>query len=706
MPGAGLGIISGIPFGLKSIGETMGATQDRVQVFDKPLILSGSHEPLIFRRRAGYAAADEEQRFEYEHSEDLVRKLAGRGINWVRMHFFKGFGLEAERDEIEMTRAFTALCHEHGIRVELYTQFGTLQYETFLAEAPDAMSWCSVNEYGQPVSISYGHHDFRIEPCLVRDGYWKYFQKVLRLGIDHVRADGFGFDNVANPTEPAACHCPECRQAFVQFLRSKYKPETPEGKRPATERFGFAVFDHIRPPTFNRWCPSVTCRIIKNPVFQEWAQFRAEILRRRIEEIWHFVKGIKPDIMIEYNSYRPFGTNGTWWTGIEMHRLLPWMDAFWNERPPHAPEFRGDGLHWNRVHGYKLGRQHGAVVFTFHQGRNPEQRKLAVAESLAFGGGHISGLGKTTHVAGGGYTEADAFIAFRKAHPELYEGLRSAAEVALFESVPSIIHNSVEPHYAGVLAVNGLLAGHLPFDLISEVDPETLARYSALAMPDVECLSDEESERVMHYVRMGGGVVLTERTSLYDQWRRRRPEPAFAPMLKEAPGFDAVEFGREVGEYTNVAQTEKAGRILRGTCGNGRFVYLSRLEPVKPFSYSNDERDLDTSYWNLPKNWRQFAEAVAWAAQGKLPFKLTGPESLAVEALRSADGRLVLHLVNYRLDKAAARVSLTLAGRKASVVRLWTPWGKKPRCLRIDKRDGSWRVGVGVVARYAVVEIS
>ncbi len=674
----------------------------KVDVLLEPVIMVGSHEPLSFRRRTGYASASEEERFAEEHSEEMVKGLARRGITWVRFHFFKGFGLEAEADEMEMTRRFVELCHEHGIKVELYTQFGTLHYETLLAEDPDMLSWCAVNEAGQHVTITYGHHDFRMKPCLIRDGWWKYLRRVLDKGLE-IGGDGFGFDNVGNPTEPEACHCPECRKAFVKHLKDKYKPHTRTGRKRTLERFGIAVLDHVRPPTFNRWNPAVTCRIVKNPVFQEWMEFKCENLRRRFEEVWDYVKTRRPEMLIEYNVYPPFGMNAQWFNGIDMHRLLPWTDASWNERPPGAPEFRSDGLFSHKVHAYKLAEAHGAVIFTGIGGRG-EQFKLSMAECLATNQGHLGHLGRPPAFAQGARPEADDFIRFRSGHPELFEKTESVAEVGLVESARTLAYNSVEPHYAEVLAMGSLLAGHLPFDLVPELTDEALSRYPALVLPDVECVTDGEAQLLRDYVDRGGALVVTERTSLYDAWRRRRREPALTPMLKEVEGFEKVRFGSEAGENINVAQSEAGGLIVRGRFGKGRVVYLSRLEPVKEFGYRASDDSLTPSHWHLPRNYRQFLDAVTWARGGSFTIGVTAPRGLSTEARRAPDGRLILHLVNYRLKKSASRVSVTLKV-KVKKACLWTPGVKAPKKLRVEKVRGGVRIPIGTVERYGVVEL-
>jgi beta-galactosidase len=264
------------------------------------MIQVGKHEPLSFRRRTGNCRTNEIEIWQREHSEEVVEKLAARGINWVRTHFYKGNGLKAEASEMELTRQFVQLCHQHGLKVQLYTQFGTLQYETLLAEHPDMESWACVNEHSEFVRIRYGHQGFRYKPCFVREGYWKFYKTVLRKGIQDIQGDGFGFDNVEGPSEPDSCHCPECRAAFVTFLKQRYP--TPQA---AEERFGFPVLDHITPPVFNHLNPPITCRIVKDPVMQEWMEFRCENMRRRFEEIWNFAKKLKPDMMLEYNVYPP-----------------------------------------------------------------------------------------------------------------------------------------------------------------------------------------------------------------------------------------------------------------------------------------------------------------------------------------------------------------------------------------------------------------
>jgi len=655
------------------------------------MIQVGSHEPLSFRRRTGHARANEADLWMREHSEEVVERLARRGVTWVRTHFFKGNGLKVEAPEIEMTRRFVRLCHDHGIKVQLYTQFGTMQYETLLAEAPDMENWSCVNEEGQLVRIRYGHQDFRLKPCTVRDGWWTYLRKVLTVGIRTVEGDGFGLDNVESPMEPDACHCPECRAAFVAFLKARYPTRTRRDRERAVERFGFDVLDHVRPPVFNRFNPPVAYRRIANPVMQEWIAFRCENLRRRFEEIHRHVKRLKPEMMIEYNVYPPAGKNGPYWQGIDMHRLGPYLDMFYNERDPSPPEFRPDGVFWHRVHGYKLGEAIGAEgVITGNGGRNVEQQRLALSEVLAFNRGHIVRIGRTDMIADGGFPEADAFIAFRRAHPELFADTRSAAEVGLVESAASRAFNSVDPYLAEILAMNGLLAGHVPFDLVTDIESCAESRRAVLVLPETQCVSDDEAAALTAYVKSGGGLVMTGSSCLFDGWARRRPNSALAAMLGGAKG-DAPP-----------------ASALRGSFGKGRFVWLPGLTSptgFEDFEHCTDGPNIRPDNWHVPANQRAFLNGIRWAGRRRLTLAVRGTAGLAVEARRTGDGRLILHLVNYRLNRAARDVAAVVSGTVASA-RLFTPWRKRPKALRCAKSGKAIRITVGTVARYAVIEIT
>ncbi|MGQ9596091.1 MAG: beta-galactosidase trimerization domain-containing protein [Thermoproteota archaeon] len=64
-----------------------------------------------------------------------------------------------------------------------------------------------------------------------------------------------------------------------------------------------------------------------------------------------------------------------------------------------------------------------------------------------------------------------------------------------------------------------LLRLHVPFDLISDlnVNQEELRNYKAVILPNVACMSEKQIEAMMSFVKSGGGLIATYKTSMFDE---------------------------------------------------------------------------------------------------------------------------------------------------------------------------------------------
>src|SRR5690242_12188564 len=95
-----------------------------------------SHEPLMFlRRHGGFDVSAERDYFRY-HTEENVRRIAATGLEMSRiLHFYKGFGLAAEDEEMRRTVELAGLFHKYGMKVPVYVG-GTMFAETFFLETP------------------------------------------------------------------------------------------------------------------------------------------------------------------------------------------------------------------------------------------------------------------------------------------------------------------------------------------------------------------------------------------------------------------------------------------------------------------------------------------------------------------------------------------------------------------------------------------
>jgi hypothetical protein len=79
-----------------------------------------------------------------------------------------------------------------------------------------------------------------------------------------------------------------------------------------------------------------------------------------------------------------------------------------------------------------------------------------------------------------------------------------------------------------------LLEARFVFDFVHEEDlgPETLKNYSALILPNVALMSDEQSQQLRDYVNSGGSLLATFETGLYDEWANPREDFGLADVFE------------------------------------------------------------------------------------------------------------------------------------------------------------------------------
>src|SRR5690606_13461722 len=144
----------------------------------------GFWEPLYFLKYKGGQSTDLEAEYERAHSDESLDALAEAGINLVWTHFFKGFGLEFEAEEMARTKDYIERAHRRGIKVAAYVTLGSLTPETLLQEEPDAINWFQVNQDGQYPSCQTTYQSFRVRPCYHSEGYLRYMERVCGKAID------------------------------------------------------------------------------------------------------------------------------------------------------------------------------------------------------------------------------------------------------------------------------------------------------------------------------------------------------------------------------------------------------------------------------------------------------------------------------------------------------------------------------------------
>jgi len=600
-----------------------------------------SHEPLMFLRRHGGAdVAAENDYFRY-HTEENVRKIASTGLEMSRiLHFYKGFGLAAEAEEMGRTVELARLFHKYGMKVPVYIG-GTMFTETFFQETPEARHWIRVDQQGQPVTYG-GLQTARYFACFNQPGYVEYMKKVLRKAVLEVKADRIFFDNFTLYPEPQSCHNDACKREFRRWLERKYDART------RTRRFGFADMAGIEPPIWNLGNEPWQLDTIDDPLFQEWVDFRCWTITHYYRQLYDYIKSLNPAVSVGVNIKGILGRNRAFRDGIDHARLAEVGD--WFELDPGFPAgISRSGALVSEIRSYKAG-QSLRTPFDF-EASSP----LRMAEYMAFN------YQKETPGFGwnGGFREFiwaphvfAYFDFFKQNDSRYYRGARSLADVAILRGYASMANNNWSVHRATILGEQVLIQNRLPFHIVFDRNLEELPNYRVLFLTDQECLSDADLGRIKEFVANGGGVVATGTTGAFDAWRRRRPQNGLAAAL----GF-------------------RTGQAVRGSFGKGRYVYLPAIVPVSGSRQGGsaivgddgvgtprDYRDFSPDSWLPPSNSPEILDALRWAADGPFTSEIQAPLNVVAEVTRDATGaQRMVHLLNYDTGHVAQHIRVDLA---------------------------------------------
>jgi hypothetical protein len=622
----------------------------------QPLIIVGNWDSMpIFQKRRGGASVIEEADYREESSESTVRKLKDLGVTLAVIHFYKGFGLEAEREHIAAARALTNLLHRSGIKVGLYVG-STIAYETFLVEKPEAEAWFVPDYLGKPVI--YDGQTFRKRVYFMHPGYMEYMKRVVRMGVEDLKADEIDFDNTSLQAEPAIFQHPLAIKDFRDYLNASYTPDE------LIERLGFSNLAYVEPPKVDFPLPA-----IDDPLFQEWAGFRCHQLNRYYEEMQATIKGANPNTVIAANPHSGIsGRNTIWEQGVYYPALLPNMDINWTEEGDYA-RMTPDGILISRIRTYKMAAFLNKRVLTYIAG-SEGGGKLAMAESMAYNRqtlGMVGGFLSAPEIPG----DQKCYVDFFHRQFDYYRDVANIADVAVLYSFASMGFNNDRPAVSFMLFTQALIQAKVPFDIIFDEHLKDLSKYRALVLADQECLDDDQINLIRRYVHGGGGLAATEQTSLYTPWRLRRQDFG----LKDMFGVEAPQRGWR-GEERDLEIPPVHNRI-----GHGRVTYISAVKPTieKPTA-----APMTSQYWKLPLNWEELIQQVRWAAGGNFSLEADAPGTLAITAElieQRKQSRRVVHLLNYTAPQGS-----TVSDIKAEVE---LPQGKRVRQVSLLSPDGS-----------------
>lgn len=276
-------------------------------------------------------------------SEECIQKAAEAGINIIFTSFYKGFGLEFEKSEMEKTRELVLLAHKYNIKVLGYCQLETIYYETILGEDPQADDMAARLRDGSlaPWFDSY----YRWRACYNSERFWDYIKKVIDYGLEDMKLDGFHFDN----SYMSICYCKKCKKDFQRYLRENVK--NPEAV------MGINTFDYVEIPYFDKHPGR-----IHDPLYMLWQKYRQDKCAQMLDQIFKYVKEKSADkALVLHNPGFPRNSQSYIDKAFNSELSGPYCDYIMAENEDNLIDT--DGKITTQIMAYKLGKRFGYKVF-------------------------------------------------------------------------------------------------------------------------------------------------------------------------------------------------------------------------------------------------------------------------------------------------------------------------------------------------------
>lgn len=614
-----------------------------------------SHEPIQFLRRKGGLREGYEKQYEQYHKPENVklwRRLLGkRGMQ--RLHFFKGMGLKIERAEIDRTIELSRLMHAEGLRVSVYIG-GTMHTDCFYKEVPEARGWECVAADGGPITYM-GYQLWRHFPCINNPDYRAYIRRVIDVAIEEVQADEIFFDNQILRAEPRSCRCTVCMDLFHKFLFAKYP--TSEAR---IDRYGMDDLSDVPPPHWSEAWPPGALREINEPGLQDWIDFRCQTVLEFFLHMKAYIVKKKPATSVGMNIKGIHSHNLCYNNGIDHGR---WREAGFNCCD--AGLYASVGPYKNLIAEFRAFKITHTMGLTQSSQGDPLDNALCLAMTKQL---DIPGFGRRpTMRSTRTFGEIGRFI--RRYDDELYGTRPIYADVAVLRSFPSMAYNCLNWCNGPVTAEQGLWEARIPFGIVFDQNLDDLAGHRVMLLVNQESLSRKNLGALKRFVEGGGGLVATDGTGTYDEYRRPRARNALSEL-----------FGLKLGK--------KEERVA---AGKGRVAYLPALVPSVPYKDDFLRHPHGThSEVARPKNWKALEAALRWAAGGRFSFEVAAPHGITCEFREGHTPRdRAVHVFNFLRKPVKKPIRVTMATERpdAWTLEVLSPSGqpKKPPALKKAK---------------------
>lgn len=602
------------------------------------------------------------------HAEDTIKRMADLGVTMAITQFFKGYGLAYERELLDELATLVERFHENGVKVMGYTQLGSIFYETFLHEQPEARSWTRRDYEGRIIRWA-GARYYRWEPCLNSEGFIDYMKEVIDYGYGTIGLDGYHFDN--SYSKP--CYCERCQQEFREYLAREVTDP---------ERMGLTDFTFVEAPPMSK-----TSEVL-DPLEQEWIKYRCHNAAEKFGVLYKHIKRLDENLCVHSNPAFPRAPGWARQWGVSPFHFAEVHDLLCAENS-NFPRYEDDLL-ISQISAYRMGESLGYQTLPASWLSDPEtgghglpreaaQIKLSLAEPAACGG--CVGMNWALRTTGGDRLAIDApekaesvkrYIDFLDGNKELYRNAATLAPLALLHSFSSFAFGGNEVFLAYTGMEQALIQANIPYAVVFEENLESIHSFPLLVAPNQRCLSDDTVAKIVDFVAEGGKLIITGDSGRYDENNLERG----------VNGFDSIIDGDRVEQWLDIPEMSR--EMSEGS------------KWIRPYGSLRPERH------------KRVTDGIrGMLTKKELPFTVTGPDSLVVVPRSLPDGRIVLHLLNYDCAKKAENIRIIFESDFVD--------GKKYTILSPDEqsqaRKGVFKAGnpileVDSLEVYQIIEIS
>jgi hypothetical protein len=623
-----------------------------------------------------------------------------------------------EEDAIEMKKELARLIHKHALRMAVYIR-GDQVYREFLPHGPGGKDFFQRSADGQ--IPSYGFQEWRRYVCMhnpeVLESYKETIRRAVReVGVDALHFDGAGFGNVESD---GACRCDKCKADFTDFLLRRY------GKNPelAKKRFGHTHLETIEPPGMIAF-PAIPTGPITRPDWQEWISFRCTWTTMLLRHVSEYIYTLNPEVAIIPNGCWPAVKENTallfgWDTRAHAgHADLVYMEDAYD------PAITPDGLITHRARQIKMVHKVGAFMINYvdRGGLDDSSVWMHMAHDAAFNRGRLSNVGWAPKAGTKKLESKDVlkkrFLSWVEEHWDIYNDLETLSDYTVWRSQRGLAFSEPLAYAAFVRMEQLLVEERIPFEIANDECLERLGGVRVLLVPDVDCITAKQGERIVEFVRSGGGLLIGCNTSLYDGWYRRRRAPLFQVLMEGAAVRGKGARMKHIAHAGAAVEFERAGGFEKGIryfrAGRGRVVYVpsfvdpSTLPPLLT-PHGNVDFSLDHTNWRPPEEAGEVLRALRWLTGNRSQFEVKAPRGVLAEYYRqTSSGRYMVHLVNLNTDRVARNVHVRMHTQKANAtgaVEVLSPDEAAPKEVEWEHDKTGVSVTIDEMQTYAVVTI-